>query len=102
MQYILKDRKPIEEPDGMKWAEWFSNNTEDRIVAQTTLDKAQVSTVFLGLDHAFGGPKPVLFETMVFGGEHDQLMYRYHTWEEAEKGHEEAVNLVKGKEKDMS
>jgi len=54
-----------------------------------------ISTVFLGLDHNWGDGPAVLFETMIFGGEHDDYQVRYETWEQAEKGHQEALNLVK-------
>jgi hypothetical protein len=47
--------------------------------------------VFLGLDHSFGRGDPVLFETMVFGGPLGSAQWRYCTWAEAERGHEEAV-----------
>jgi hypothetical protein len=47
----------------------------------------EISTVFLGLDHNFGQGPPLLFESMVFGGEDDGEMVRYSTWEEAETGH---------------
>lgn len=40
------------------------------------------------------GP-PILFETMIFGGKHDQDMWRYRTWAETEEGHEVTVNIVK-------
>jgi hypothetical protein len=52
--------------------------------------------VFLGLDHQYGfnGP-PVLFETMIFGGKHDDYQDRYLTWDEAEAGHERAVKMVR-------
>ena len=48
----------------------------------------------MGLDHAFMGGPPLLFETMIFGGEHDQFQERYSTWEEAMAGHKKAVELV--------
>ena len=51
--------------------------------------------VFLGLDHQYGEGPPVLFETMVFGGELDQEQVRYHTWEEAAAGHAAMVERVK-------
>jgi hypothetical protein len=52
-----------------------------------------VSTVWLGIDHGFGmEPVPVIFETMIFGGEHDHVMMRYSTEAEAIKGHREAVD----------
>lgn len=56
-----------------------------------------VSTVLLVLDHSFttDGP-PLIFETMVFGGEHNEYQERYATREQAEAGHAVAVKLVKG------
>ena len=59
-----------------------------------------ISTVFLGMDHGWGDRenpnyKPLLFETMIFGGEHNDFQTRYHTYKEAVEGHEYALNLVK-------
>jgi hypothetical protein len=51
-----------------------------------------VSTVFLGLDHSFEG-SPILFETLVSGGNLEGEMARYHTWEEAIKGHNNMMKL---------
>lgn len=53
-----------------------------------------VSTVFLWLDHGWGGGPPILFETMIFGGEHDGYQDRYCTHEEVLEGHAKAVKLV--------
>jgi len=80
----------------MDWAAQMSGVS--RTVAQTKLKGANISTVFLGLDHSFSdeGP-PLLFETMIFGGEHDQYQDRCTTWDEAEAMHQKAVKLVKGK-----
>lgn len=50
-----------------------------------------MSTVFLGLDHNFSGGEPILFETMIFGGPLDGEQRRYHTYDQAERGHTEAV-----------
>lgn len=47
-----------------------------------------VSTVFLGINHAFSGGPPIVFETMVFSKGGDGDCHRYATWEEAEEGHE--------------
>lgn len=71
--YKLSEDKqtPVPVDDVMEWAN--SMEDEDRIVAFTELpNEAQVSTVFLGLDHNFTleGP-PILWETMVFGGTSD-------------------------------
>lgn len=52
----------------------------------------EVSTVFLGLDHAFGRTaRPVLFETMIFGGPEDGDQRRWCTEEEAQRGHNAIV-----------
>ena len=60
---------PIPEPDLLTWARWFE--TADRHLAVDEVGIYRVSTIFLGLDHGFpgmGGP-PVLWETILFGGE---------------------------------
>lgn len=93
--YILADdgKTPVE-CDLMTWARWFENRGS-RVVKQDTVGDVKVSTVFLGLDHRFGvdGP-PVLWETMIFGGEHDEDQWRYASYEAAVAGHAKAVELV--------
>jgi len=72
--------------------------TDDRRIAFDTVRRfgisADVSTVFLGLDHGWGDGPPILFETMIFGGPHDQRQWRYSTIEEAREGHKAAVRLA--------
>ena len=93
MYYILKDKIPIPVKNVIDWARYYE--TSNRKVNDTILpDGIHISTVFLGIDHNFGGGKPLLFETMIFGGEHDNYQERYSTWNEAEKGHEKAINLI--------
>lgn len=96
-RYILVDKKPVPEPDLMKWAQWYG--TAKRHVAQETIGDSRVSTVFLGLDHSFGdGGLPILWETMVFGGLLDQEMDRCAgSWEQAEAMHQAMVEKVKTK-----
>jgi hypothetical protein len=68
---------------------------DERRVASTHVGEVWVSTVFLSYDHNLPGfGPPILFETMVFGGEHDQEMDRYETWEQAEAGHAEWVRRL--------
>ena len=77
---------------------------ELRIVKQETVgDLLWVSTVFLGIDHAWHGP-PMIFETMVFVHVDDEprLMdvedleqTRYSTEAEAEAGHRDMVRRAK-------
>lgn len=91
--YILIGKEAVEEPDIVKFGIWFE--TANRIVKKTTLpDGIEVSTVFLGFNHQFMGDKPLLFETMVLGGEHDEYQERYSTWEEAEAGHQKTIEML--------
>lgn len=101
-QYVLGEdgRTPVPS-GGREWSEWFAKASRDgatgRRVARTELGVAVVSTVFLGIDHDFSGTgDPVLFETLVMGGEHDGWQNRYTSWTLAEIGHAWAVAMVKG------
>ena len=93
--YILNqngDPEPCE--DAVRWAKQF--NDSNRILANDILGEARVNTVFLGLDHSFGGATPILWETMIFGGSHDQYQERYTTRDAALAGHAKALALAKG------
>ncbi len=91
--YTLDGKIPVVTTDVIEWGMWFSNN--DKIVKQTTIhDGTRVSTVFLGLDQSWNSDVPILFETMIFGGEHDEYQDHYATWEEAEIGHEKAIEMI--------
>ena len=72
---------------------WYE--TADRRVARTEIGGVAISTVFLGLDHGFGG-EVLLFETMVFGGPYDGATWRCETWPQAEAQHEKVCRLVAG------
>ena len=87
--YILDGKTPVPLFDTTKWGLQV-----DKIIGKDQFGSVSVSTVFLGMDHSFSGGDPVLFETMIFGGEHDQYQERYCTWDEAEKGHQIACDLV--------
>jgi hypothetical protein len=90
--YILEGKTPVK-TDLMTWARWFETR-KGRHVAQTKQGDVRVSTVFLGLNHQWGDGPPLVFETMIFGGEHDQYQERYSTWDEAEAGHRKACELA--------
>lgn len=90
--YKLVDRKPVPAShDDME--EIFDEDT--RRVGNTELPNGgRVSTVFLGLDHAFGGNTPVLFESMYFpdpSRPYEDDCERYCTWQEAVEGHRRMV-----------
>ena len=105
MNYILKDKIPIPEPDLILWAKWYEK-AENRRVAHDVIENGlEVSTIFLGIDHQFnqGSHKPMLFETMIRRGETEvngDLMpyydeqWRYSTWEQAETGHNRIVKAL--------
>ena len=94
-RYILKGKIPVPCEDLMEWAKRLEG--ADRKVKLTKTRDIQISTVFLGLDHQFGDGPPLLFETMVFGGQLDGEMNRYSTWDDAVKGHKEMVRRAKGR-----
>jgi hypothetical protein len=97
--YILSDHTPVA-VDIWAWSAAFEqrfvslkNSSVDPFrVARTEInDTCYVSTVFTGLDHNWGRGDPLLFETMIFGGPLDDYQRRYSTWNQAERGHDEAV-----------
>lgn len=93
-RYILNGKTPVPCDNLKEWGQWFE--TANRIVAQDKIGDVDVSTVFLAYDHNHNSEgEPILFETMIFGGAHDQYQERYKSWWEAEKGHAHAVNMVK-------
>ena len=70
---------------------------EYKRVAETTVGRYWVSTVWLGLDHNWGGVKPLIFESMVFDkktNESDLLTDRYSTLSQALVGHDNMVKKV--------
>lgn len=97
--YVLRNKVPV-----LATPEVWAQDAERRSrrfdadpwrVARTEIGDIRVSTVFLGLDHSFlGQGPPLLFETMIFGGDREGEMMRYSTWAEAELGHMEVVESL--------
>ena len=108
--YILVGRTPVA-VDVLTWGKWFGT-AKERFIAETIIDdtpvehtygmlpgrekkymrpKIRVSTVFLGLNSSFRPGEPMLFETMIFGGSLDGEQWRYATYDQAERGHADAV-----------
>ena len=90
--YILRNQVVVPVSSAKEFGEWVE--TADRVVSHTKVADIEVSTVFLGIDHQFFAGPPLLFETMVFGGDLDQTCRRCSTWEEAEALHEEILSEV--------
>lgn len=93
-KFILRGKEVVSCDDLELWAQWFQ--TANRRVAHDTVGDVRISTVFLGLNHNFfdDGP-PLIFETMVFGGQLDDATERYSTYAQAESGHAAMVERVK-------
>lgn len=94
--WIVEDQVPRQ----VGWAEYLAwvksdPDSDKRRVAQETVGEAWVSTVFLTVDHGFGRARPILFETMIFGGPHDLATWRYGSWAEAETGHARVVAVLR-------
>lgn len=92
-KYILDGKTPKKVVSLEEWARWFE--TADRHVANDAIGDVRISTVFLGIDHSWGNGPPLVFETMIFGGPHDQHQTRASTWDEAEKHHAEAMAMAR-------
>ncbi|KKL80285.1 hypothetical protein LCGC14_2006310 [marine sediment metagenome] len=101
--YYNRRGEPITHEQQME--EWKQSDFDwDKMkrVARQEQDDIVVSTVFLGLNHQYGDGPPLIFETMIFGGEHDEKQWRYTTEAEALQGHEVAVTLAFGLTGDTS
>jgi hypothetical protein len=100
LYWILDEAGEPQPADVLTWGYWFERASKDRsrIVAQDRDERdgtkdVMVSTVFLGLDHAFSNGPPVLWETMIMGGPLDGYQRRYSTRGAALAGHAEACEL---------
>jgi hypothetical protein len=92
--FVLEPDHTIREVDSDEWAVFLENG--DRQVARDKVGRVEVSTVFIGLLLHIGEYEHnELFETKVFGGEHDGLTRRYKTWDAAVRGHEEVVKELR-------
>lgn len=100
-EYPPRGDHPHRAPDGTPvglgtWMAYF-NDERTQIVKQDAVRREPrtfVSTVYLGLDHAFGGGPPLIYETMIFGGPNDQYQDRYTTREQALAGHRRAKRIA--------
>lgn len=100
-KFILEGRTPVP-VDWMTWAKWFETADDKRVVGKSDFGDARVSTVFLGLNHRWDDGPPLLFETMIFGGEHNDWQDRCSTWEEAEDMHQKACAIARGELRESS
>lgn len=87
--YYDKQGNPIDRDEVLRlWSD-----PDYRFVAVDTLPNGvKVSTVWTGIDYSlYDDVKPLIFETMIFGGERDTYAWRYTTEAEALEGHRQVV-----------
>lgn len=102
--YYLQGREVKEWTGSLTdWAKYnYGPNNSNRRVGNDEINGLFVSTVFLGLDHGFGG-KPQLFETMIFssdnrrvdGADGYEYQERCSTYDEAEAMHKRACDYAR-------
>lgn len=85
--------------------EWCCKLREEdygRVALDEGVRGYRISTVWLGIDHNILGPKPLIFETMVFNESADKkadeiglTCRRWSTYEEAYNGHHRIVTAIR-------
>lgn len=96
MYYTLDENKNPVEISKDEWSQAYAR-IRDRQVADTKILNVTISTIFLGYSYKWPGDierLPIVFETMIFGGDNDQWCVRTPTWAEAEGTHKIAVAMV--------
>jgi len=86
-----------------QWAQRFEDEdyrhiARDVIGPDEPLDPAPlitVSTFWLGLNHNWRSDEPLIYETIIIGGEHDATGMRYATEKQARDGHRRAVDELR-------
>lgn len=91
-EYATLNGREVVPTDDVRVA--FSRENRPPKVGDDMVGEVHVSTVFLRLNHGWGGV-PQWFETMIFGGEHDGWCERYETYDQAEAGHKRTVDALK-------
>jgi hypothetical protein len=97
--YVLDGQgEPVPCYDVLEWGRWFQENGDARQVAVDQLDgDVLVSTVFLGMDHAWNGGPPVLWELMVFRGGSSGHQERFASRADAADAHAKMVAALRGR-----
>lgn len=91
-RYILQNNRPVLCADPKLWEAWMSVADGRCFVARTRFRAlgVVVSTVFTGEDYApTKSLGPLVFETLVRGGDMDGYVQLYRTRKSAQAGHED-------------
>jgi hypothetical protein len=81
---------------GKQIAQCAPFNLQNQQLFLTKMGGIHVSTIFLGVSHGFtADDEPILFETMISGGEHGGSTFRYTDWDSARVGHDSCVEKAR-------
>lgn len=103
--YILDENNnaiPVDFNEYLAWtvrAAQAGQATVGKQVAEDFVGDYHISTVFLAINHTWGGKgPPILWETMIFGGEYkngEEYQERYSSHADALEGHGRAIRLAR-------
>ena len=89
--YILQNQQPTPIADKYLWEMWMQYHEAACILHETSLHGTIVSTTFLGCSDE---EEPLLFETIIIGGLHDNYSKKSSDWKEAKAEHKRALGIV--------
>lgn len=99
--HVLTDsHRLVETEDILDMVRWLQDHHDADVVGRDEFyyhdQRILVSTVFFAccLDHLPDG-RLAVYETAVFGGDHDGLARRYGSWDEAVAGHDKILKQVR-------
>lgn len=93
-EHFILENGEVKEVDLAKWAYWLECHPKERIIKQQyTWHGYFVSTVFLGLNHNYGGGPPLIFETMVLDTRFE-YQWRGSTLDQAKAHHEKVYRIA--------
>ena len=96
--WILKDKTPVEvEVDSEDYKEFYSKEKPNLIKHHSIVlnsEEINVVTILFPIDLNPYGFNPKMIATMVMGGEHDTYSRSYSSYEEAEQGHKETMEMI--------
>jgi len=87
------DHNVVQHDNDDEWWLWYLDMSNRRVgYTEIAGGQMSVSTVFTAMD--ITPDRGRMFETKVFGGDHDQETFRCATWDEAVRQHHEVVTMV--------
>jgi hypothetical protein len=94
-RYFDPDGKPLTMLEWVAMAKTRARADDSWRQRRTEVDDAEVSTVWLGVDHRRGDGPPLFWETIIFGGEHSGDQWRYSSKEAALAHHDQIVAALR-------